>query len=318
MLQSQFRFPIGVIYAMNLRSVDLNLLVVFDAVFRAGSTSVAARQIGMSQPAVSNALTRFRSVIGDPLFVRHPLGVTPTEKARQLAPVIRQALGMLETALKQDADYDYAAATTDFLLAMEEWSEILLIPNLVQWLREVAPGVRVSISEEKGKAAYDAMRKGTLDMSITYDRDVIPGDFEARVLFEDERVCLVRSDHGTIGPSLTLQSYLETPHVVLNQQIRGTTGLSAFLVENGWQRNVAMQVASYLSVPPVLIRTNMIATMPKRMALHLQEYYPLRIVNLPFTLPPLAFSLRWHESKTSDPRHTWMRKSIINLASSEA
>jgi DNA-binding transcriptional LysR family regulator len=299
---------------MNLRSVDLNLLVVFDAVFRIGSTSVAARQIGMSQPAVSNALTRFRSVIGDPLFVRHPLGLTPTEKAKQLAPVIRQALGMLETTLKQDVDYDYAVATTDFILAMEEWSEILLIPNLVQWLREVAPGVRVSISEEKGKAAYDAMRKGTLDMSITYERDAIPGDFKARILFEDERVCLVRNDHGIVGHNLTPQTYLEIPHVVLNQQIRGMTGLSAFLVENGWQRNIAMQVASYLSVPAVLIRTDMIATMPKRMAMHLQEYYPLRILDLPFKVPPLAFFLRWHESKTADPRHAWMRRSIINLA----
>lgn len=303
---------------MNLRSVDLNLLVVFDAVFRTGSTSVAARQIGMSQPAVSNALTRFRSVIGDPLFVRHPLGVTPTEKARQLAPVIRQALAMLEATLKQDADYDYAVATTDFTLAMEEWSEILLIPNLVQWLREVAPGVRVSISEEKGKVAYDAMRKGTLDMSITYDRDAVPADFETQVLFEDERVCLVRNDHGIAGRDLTVQAYLDAPHVVLSQQIRGMTGLSAFLIERGWQRNVAMQVASYLSVPPVLIRTDMIATMPKRIALHLQEYYPLRILNLPFKVPPLAFSLRWHESKTGDPRHAWMRRSVINLASSEA
>lgn len=301
---------------MNLRSIDLNLLVVFDAVFQTGSTSIAARQIGMSQPAVSNALTRFRAVIDDPLFVRHPLGVAPTEKARQLAPIIRQALSMLESAIEQDTNYNYASASTDFLLAMEEWSGILLIPNLVQWLREVAPGIRVNLSEEKGKAAYDAMRKGTLDMSITYDRDTVPRDFHTQPLFEDERVCLVRTNHSVINRNLTLQAYLETPHIALNQQIRGVTGLSAFLDEKGWQRTVAMQVASYLSVPPVLIRTDLIATLPKRIALHLQEYYPLKIFDLPFEIPPLVFSLRWHESKAKDPRHAWMRKSIVNLVGS--
>lgn len=303
---------------MNLRSIDLNLLVVFDAVFQAGSTSIAARQIGMSQPAVSNALTRFRAVIDDPLFVRHPLGVTPTEKARQLAPIVRQALSILESVIEQDTNYNYnyASASTDFLLAMEEWSGILLIPNLVRWLREVAPGISVSVSEEKRRAAYDAMRKGTLDMSITYDRDVAPRDFQVEPLFEDERVCLVRVNHSTIGRNLTLQAYLETPHIALNQQIRGVTGLSAFLDEKGWQRNVAMQVASYLSVPPVLIRTDLIATLPKRIALHLREYYPLKILDLPFEIPPLVFSLRWHESRTKDPRHAWMRKSIVNLVGS--
>jgi DNA-binding transcriptional LysR family regulator len=301
---------------MNLRSVDLNLLVVFDAVFQTGSTSVAARHMGMSQPAVSNALARFRAVVGDPLFVRHPQGVTPTEKARELAPVVRQALTMLEAALEQKAGYDYASASTDFLVAMEEWSEITLIPNLVQWLREVAPGVRVSITEDKGKVAYDAMRKGTLDMWIAYDRDPLPEDFEAKILFEDERVCLVREEHGIIDRKLSLQTYLNTPHVVLNQQIRGMTGLSAFLMENGWQRNVAMQIASYLSVAPVLLRTDMIATMPKRMALHLLEHYPLKMLDLPFKMPLLAFYLKWHKSKTRDSRHAWMRKSIVDLVGS--
>lgn len=298
---------------MNLRSIDLNLLVVFDVVFQTGSTSIAARQIGMSQPAVSNALARFRSVIDDPLFVRHPLGVTPTEKARQIAPVIRQALSMLESAIEQEADYDFANSSSDFLLAMEEWSGVLLIPNLVQWLRDVAPGIRVNISEEKGKAAHDAMRKGTLDMLISYDRDAMPGDIRSQPLFEDERVCLVCNNHGTIGRTLTLEEYLSSPHVALNQQLRGITGLSAFLDEKGWKRKIAMQVASYLSVPPVLINTDFIATLPRKIALYLLEYYPLKIVELPFEIPPLVFSLRWHESKTKEARHAWMRKSIVAL-----
>src|SRR5690606_14786833 len=102
---------------MNLRSVDLNLLVVFDAVFRAERISIAASQIGMSQPAVSNALTRFRAVVDDPLFVRHPFGVTPTRKARQIAPAVRQALGLLESTLAQQTGYDYATEKSDFHLA---------------------------------------------------------------------------------------------------------------------------------------------------------------------------------------------------------
>lgn len=298
---------------MNLRSVDLNLLVVFDAVFRAGSISVAAQQIGMSQPAASNALARFRAVIGDPLFVRNPFGVTPTEKARQIAPTVRQALTLLETTLQAEVGYDYAKDSTTFLISMEELCELVLIPHLVRWLRQVAPGVNVGISQEMRGVGIDAMRKGKLDMSIEYAGDELPKDFESRVLFEEDRVCVVRQDHSSIGNVLSLQEYLETPHVVLNQRLRGTTALTTYLEDQGWLRNIALEVPSYLSVPTVLIRTDLIATMPRRVATHLAEYYPLKILRLPFSMSKLDFVLKWHTSKTSDPRHEWMRSVIVSL-----
>src|SRR5690554_6803098 len=131
---------------MNLRSVDLNLLVVFDAIFRAGNISVAAQQIGMSQPAASNALTRFRSLVGDPLFVRNPTGVTPTQKARELAEPIRQALTLLESTLEPRLGYDYTKDNAPLLIAMEELSELILVPRLVSRLRQIAPGIRVGVS----------------------------------------------------------------------------------------------------------------------------------------------------------------------------
>ena len=298
---------------MNLRSIDLNLLVVFDAIFRAGNISVAAQQIGMSQPAASNALTRFRSLVDDPLFIRNPTGVTPTQKARELAEPIRQALTLLESTLEPRMGYDYTKDNAPLLIAMEELSELILVPRLVSRMRQIAPGIRVGVSQETGAASLDALRKGTLDMSLEYAREALPTEYRSRILFQEERVAVVRRDHESIGNSLSLETYLRAPHVVLNQRVRGATSVNAFLEKKGWKRNIALEIPTYLSVPTVLMRTDFVATMPRRVASHLAEFYPLKIFRLPFAMAPLQFELIWHESRSGSARHEWMRNTISNL-----
>lgn len=301
---------------MNLRSIDLNLLVVFDAVYTMGNISTAAESIGMSQPAMSNALRRFRVTMNDPLFIRHPQGVAPTRKADELAPVIHQTLQTLRLALTPPGNYDFATDTSSFRVAMEELGEVILTPSLVQKLSKTAPGIRLSVSPQPRDQIQDDIRYGRIDLSIDYIKQRSTNDCNYLHLFDEDRVCVCRHDHpGDFSDTLSMKSYLNNPHVVLNQRIRGVTSVHSFLAERGLERNVAMQVPSYHTVPLILESTNFIATVPRRIARHFSSTYALRSVELPFTMPPLSFYLQWHDSRTKDPRHTWFRNLIVELFS---
>lgn len=299
---------------MNLRSIDLNLLVVFDAIYATGNISAAADSIGMSQPAMSNALRRLRNAVNDPLFIRHPHGVSPTQKADELAPVIHQALYALRTALTPPGDYDYATDTSTFRIATEELGEIVLTPSLVRKLSQTAPGIHLVVSPQIRHEVHDDMRYGRIDMSIDYIRQRSAKHIEHLHLFDERRVCVFRRDHPVItGDTISMDCYLRTPHVILNQRVRGMTSVQSFLNEQGVTRDVAMQVPGYHSVPLILESTDYIATVPRRIAQHFSDTYALRHVELPFNMPPLSFYLQWHRPKTGDPRHTWFRNLMVEL-----
>src|SRR5690625_4195159 len=238
---------------MNLRSIDLNLLVVFDAIYSTGNISTAAERVGMSQPAMSNALRRFRATVNDPLFIRHPHGVSPTKKADELAPVIHQALYSLRTALMPPGNYDFATDTSTFRISTEELGEIVLIPNLIKKLSKIAPGIRLSVSPQIHHELHDEMRYGRIDMSIDYIQPRSSTHFDSVHLFDERRVCVLRHDHPLItDDSISMNQYLNTSHVVLNQRIRGLTSVQAYLDEHDLKRKIAMQVPGYHGVPRIL------------------------------------------------------------------
>ena len=137
---------------MKLRSIDLNLLAVFDAIAAEGNLSRAARKLGMSQPAMSNALARLREVVDDPLFVRTGRGMEPTPRARLIAEPIRQALDLIQNSLRLDNAFDYASSRRTFTVAVEDYGEAVIMPRFMEWLSRVAPGVRVRIRPEPGHA----------------------------------------------------------------------------------------------------------------------------------------------------------------------
>lgn len=299
--------------AMNLRSFDLNLLVVFDAILAEGNLTRAADRIGMSQPALSNALARLRVAARDPLFIRRSHSMEPTDRARKMAEPVRQALDLIRGQLHAASQFDYSSANITYWVAMEDYGEIVVAPWLMKWLADTAPGVRVNVCSEKKHAAADEMRRGRIDLTVDYYK-VEGSGLEVRRLMVDERVCVARRDHPRLDDSLSVEEWVTLSHVTLNRRISGGGTISRELAKLSLQRNVVMEVPHYMSMPVIVNDTDFVCTMPRRIAEIFAPRYALKIVALPFQVPPLSIFVSWDVSRNDDRSHRWLREAIIDLA----
>lgn len=307
------------IQIMNLRSIDLNLLTVFDAIAAEGNQSRAASKLGMSQPAMSNALARLRAALDDPLFVRTAQGMTPTARARALVAPVRQALDLVQAGLeraKRDDRFDCSASTRMTVIVVEDYGDSVIIPRFMDWLMQTAPGMSVRLRRDPtGTALSNKLSDGTVDFAIQYSR---PRDSELRAkhLLDEEFVSMVREDHPAIGDSLSLSQYLALPHVVFGRL--GRKGIRNSLVDRelrrlGLTRKIALQVPGFQSMPVVVHNTNFICTLPRRMAQAYAHHFRLKTLRTPLDLPPLSLYLTWSKSMDRDPAHQWLRNSVYEL-----
>jgi DNA-binding transcriptional LysR family regulator len=295
---------------MNLRSVDLNLLPVFDAIYTEGNLSRAARKLAMSQPALSNALARLRLTLQDPLFLRTSKGMRPTSRARLLAEPIRHALDLVQNALRANADFDYFSSKRTFVVAVEDYGEAVILPRFIEWVREVAPGIRIKVRPERSLDLKEALRQGEVDLAIDYF-PIRESDFENRRLLTDVLVSMVRHDHSTVGDHLNLEQFVALPHVVLEQRSRPVIDVA--LGKKGLKRNVAVVVPHFLSMPLIVKGSSLICSLPKRMAMIYAEYFRLKVLTTPVEFPPIPIFLVTHRSLENDAAHRWLRESLAEL-----
>ena len=304
---------------MNLRSIDLNLLTVFDAIMAEGNQSRAANRLGMSQPAMSNALARLRAALGDPLFVRTAQGMTPTPRGRALAEPIRQALDLVQTGLersRRDDDFDYRSSTRPAVVVVDDYGDTVIMPRVMNWLMQTAPGVRVRIRRDPlGAAPSKKLSEGSVDLAIRYFRQR-DGELQAKMLIEEEFVSMVRQDHPAIGDSLSLAQYLALPHVVFGRL--GRQGIRNSIVDRelrrlGLTRHIALQVPGFQSMPIIVQNTDFVCTLPRRMAQAYAHHLRLKTLKTPLDLPSLPLYMVWSKSMDRDPAHQWLRNSIYEL-----
>ena len=267
----------------------------------------------MSQPALSNALARLRVAVQDPLFVRRAHGMEPTDRARQMAGPVRQALELLKDQLRAAARFDSASARVTFWVAMEDYGEIVIAPRLVKWLARVAPGVRINVCPEKRLAASEEMKRGRIDLMIDYYQVEGTG-LEVRRLISDERVCVARRDHPALAEPLAVEEWVALKHVTLNRRITGGGTINRELAKLGLQRNVVMEVPHYMSMAPIVHETDLVCTMPRRVAQTFARRYRLGIMPLRLPVPPLEIYMSWDESRAADRGHAWLREGLIALA----
>lgn len=304
---------------MNLRSIDLNLLTVFDAIMAEGNQSRAASRLGMSQPAMSNALARLRAALDDPLFVRTAQGMTPTPRGRALAEPVRQALDLVQTGLertRRDDDFDYRSSTRPAVVVVDDYGDTVIMPRFMNWLMQTAPGVRVRIRRDPlGAALSKKLSDGSVDLAIRYFRQR-DGELQAKMLIEEEFVSMVRQDHPAIGDSLSLAQYLSLPHVVFGRL--GRQGIRNSIVDRelrrlGLTRHIALQVPGFQSMPIIVQNTDFVCTLPRRMAQAYAHQLRLKTLKTPLDLPSLPLYMVWSRSMDRDPAHQWLRNSIYEL-----
>ena len=296
---------------MNVQGLDLNLLRVFDAVLRDRSVTAAARHLGLTQPAVSNALARLRARFEDVLFVRTSSGMDATPFARELSDPVRQALALLDSALAHGPGFDPATSTRAFRFYMSDLGQVEFLPPLVERAQRVAPGLRLEAVALEVEDISDALAAGAIDLAVGF----LPGlgpPVRRQPLFRDRYVCLMRADHPAAGARLTRKAFLEASHALVSYK-GGHRVIEEALERTGLARKIALRVPHFTVVPMVLERSDLILTLPSRVARVYQQRGNFKSLPPPVPIAPADVAVHWHGRFERDPGNRWLREIIVEL-----
>ena len=294
---------------MNLSKVDLNLFIVFDAIYTEANLTRAGQIVGITQPAVSNALSRLRETFNDPLFVRTAQGMVPTPMAQNIIGPVRNALALLRTSVQESRIFNPQQANKTFRISMTDLTEAVILPLLFQRLRRLAPAVVIESFLGKRRETTKELAAGRLDFAVDAPLNTDPQVRHVK-LMEDRYVCAMRQGHPQSGSTLTLEHYLGMTHIHISSRRNGLGYVDLALGKMGVQRKVALRSQHYLMASQVLQQTDMVMTVPERFA----RRHQLRYLSLPVEISPLETHLYWHESTDQDPANRWMREQIIELS----
>ena len=300
---------------MNLRDIDLNLLVVFNQLLVERRVSKVAEKLGLTQPAVSNALARLRKLLGDELFLRTPRGMQPTPFADELAEPVAYALGMIHGALNQRSSFEPATSQRSFTIGMTDIGEIYFLPKLMDELARLAPGVSVSTVRNAAVNLKDEMEAGHVDLALGLLPQLKGGFFQRR-LFRQRYVCLFRKGHRLDKRKISLAEFSAADHVVVVSAGTGHGKVDELLERNGVQRRVRLTVPHFVAVGHILRATDMIATVPEAFAQQVAGAFELVSVAHPAGLPDIAINMFWHAKFHKDPANQWLRGLIFEMHSS--
>ncbi|MBS5839616.1 MULTISPECIES: LysR family transcriptional regulator [Pseudomonas] len=295
---------------MNLNKVDLNLFVVFDAIYTEANLTRAGQIIGITQPAVSNALARLRESFNDPLFVRTAQGMVPTPMAQNIINPVRSALALLRVSVQESRTFNPLQANKTFRISMTDLTEAVVLPPLFQRLRKQAPSVVVESLLSHRRETTSDLAAGRLDFAIDAPLNTDPQVRHVK-LMEDRYVCAMRPAHPLAGqPSISLDEYLGLTHIHISTRRNGLGQIDLALGKMGLQRKITLRSQHYLMASNVLQHTDMVMTVPERFA----RRHALHFVALPLNeLPNVETHLYWHESTEQDPANRWMRELLIEL-----
>ena len=300
---------------MSLAGLDLNLLVVLDALLQEKSVTRAARRMGLSQSATSHALARLRRLLGDPLLVRTPRGMAPTARARELAFPVRDALEELEKALAPPRPFDPLRSTQSFTLSLEEAGQVGLLPILAERLKSEAPGVDLQVRPAGAGPPAEALADGSIDLALAVSPEPEAG-LHAEVVFATPYLSIVRTGHPEAGKRLTLRRFAALDHVTLAGPGSVDPEIDRVLASAGHPRHVALTVPSLLPIPWLVARSDLVATVPALLLGLDPGRLPLTQHKPPIPMEATTGSIVWHERTHHDPAHRWLRQ-ILREACSE-
>ncbi len=297
--------------AAKLSSLDLNLLAVFDAIFKDRNITTAARRLKLSQPAMSSALARLRKAFGDPLFIRTNTGMQPTPHAELLAIPIQRACELVADAMGIDPAFDPSTSTRTYRLFMTDIGEAVFLPKMLQALAQRAPGMKIEVVPIPEVGEHALMAAGDVDLAIGFFPDLQAGFLQQR-LYSDQFVCLMRADHPRAGAALGIEQFANLPHVAISTAGTGHGATIARAVAK-YGLKVSLTLPHFMALPLLISQTDYVVIIPRRLALALAAYGALVIVEPPMTLPSFQIKQFWHERYHRDPANKWIRALVSEL-----
>lgn len=296
---------------MNRSRFDLNLLLVFDALMRERNVTRAARRLHLSQPAVSHALARLRTAMGDPLFVRNGRDMVPTLRAEALAPKLRPVLEGLDEAL-HGASFTPAGLAQTFRIALPDIAEFVVIARLLPLLAKEAPGVRLAIQEIDLARFQAEMASGELDAAIVVDVPLRPGMHKRLLVREDRVVGVVRAGHPAPERGLTAERFRTMPRLAVTL----SGGRLDSPIEQAARKRrgfgeVAVSTAHFTSTAATLMNSDLVLVIGELAGRLLSQLFGLKVIEIPARLPPVDTMLIWHDRAHRDPAQRWFRERIL-------
>ncbi|WP_395452256.1 LysR family transcriptional regulator (plasmid) [Azospirillum melinis] len=299
--------------AIHNPALDLNLIKVFDALLETRNVSRAAEALGVSQSAVSHALGRLRTLVGDPLFVRTGNRMEPTPRAQRLAEPLRDLLVGAARALSAEEDFDPQREERTFTISTTDSMQAVLLTGI---LRDAAEGnlrVSVSLLNLDPDAMLNALDDGTLDLAIGYLPDLRRWH-DGQVLYRETHACLYNPKLVPVTPPIGLEDYTRYPHLM--PSLRG--GMTSFIDEElaalGTSRRVAASTTQFLAIPMILMQVPMLTSLPARLARLYADALGLATSPLPFDIGDYEMSMIWHRRNTGSPSHGWLRQRMSEEA----
>jgi DNA-binding transcriptional LysR family regulator len=297
---------------VKLSAVDLNLLVVFDALMQERNVTKAASRVALSQPALSHALGRLRHMLKDDLFVRSPKGMIPTPRAEELALPVRRALDELQHSL-EPPQFDPAKAERNFRIAVDNYAAIVLVAPLTARITKTAPGVTLEFRPSGTLNMADLLDRGLLDVAIGPLAN--PGErFSGQTLLTDSFVALMRRTHPAAGArKLTIEAFAALQHLEISSSRDATDFIDAALSRKKLSRRITLR-APFLSAVRILATSDAVAVLPRRIARELTGYRPLLVRDLPFATPEVQTAMTWPRWLDNQPAHRWLRDAVQRAA----
>ncbi len=308
---------------MNLKNIDLNLLVYLDVLLRERNVTRAAESLGISQPAMSNGLRRLRELFSDPLLVRTSGGMSPTERAENLQPEVREVVASIEKVVEPDRQFDAASANRVFRISVSDYSESTLLPHMLRRMRLEAPDVTLDILTPSD-VNYQNLEQGSVDLVINRFDD-LPQSFHQRPIWRDGFSCMF-SRQNPIHNNFNLETYLEAGHVWVSKtgmgkgmgmEPDGTQSLGwvdEALAKLGKKRRIRVFTRHYESAMRLADLRDLIITLPSKAANRLKNDPGVIILPPPFDIPEIELTMAWSPLLQHNPAHQWMRRLIADVA----
>jgi DNA-binding transcriptional LysR family regulator len=299
---------------MRFNKLDLNLLVILNALLTERNITHAAEKVFLSQSATSSALARLRTYFNDELLVPAGRQMMLTPRARDLVEPVREVLMRIDTTIATQPVFDPASESRDVVMLVSDYTTAVLVPPLLATLHREAPGLRLHLRHQHDKPA-DLLERGEADFLVIPSR-FLSKEHPSAALFEDDYLCVTWEGNSRVRERLTFDDYLACGHVTA----AFSTGnpLATF---DGWfmesfdvKRRVEVTAPTLTALPSLVVGTDRIATVHRRIALQAQQTLPIRVWEPPPRIPRLVQMLQWHKHRNNDPAIRWIRERIVEVA----
>ena len=294
---------------MNIKNFDLNLLVVFKTLYEERNVTKASKKIGITQPAMSNALNRLRYLVKDELFIRGPKGMRPTPRANELSSPIQTALNNLELSLSS-INFDPQTTKKLYKISISDDVAPLILPNLINFLEKESPNSSLRIRSEQGSEALKLLDSNDIDFAIGRF-EMVSTRFESVDLYTEKYVCMMNSDHPLAkDEKLSIEQYLSSKHLRVAPAGTPVAPIDRSLSQLNLEREIFARIDLVTMAPLILKNSDLILTLPSKTAQRMAKNYNFSIAELPIGLEQRQTKLLWHRELTNHPAYDWIKNQI--------